>query len=99
MITREEWQESSPTPIDSIMEAEGDLHDRDELIRLLGQIVYHQQKLIRHICKEDGKPRVVYSKSAGTRWRYDVGAYVAYTELQDDLLPRLPRDWIETLEV
>ena len=98
MLTREEWQEASPAPIDSVVEAECDLHDRDELIKILGQIVYQQAKIIKNACEEDGSPRVAYSGFAGMEWRF---GYVqdGYTELMDELMPQLPDDWTATLEV
>ena len=36
ILTREEWQKSGPVFIDSLMEAEQDLRDRNELIKLMG---------------------------------------------------------------
>jgi len=98
VLTREEWQENPPMPIDSVMETECHMHDLHKLIHLLGQIVYAQNKIIRNACDEDGSPRVIYSDFAGMEWRY---GYVrdAYVELMDELLPQLPKDWTETLEV
>lgn len=98
MLTREEWQENTPSPIDSVMEAEMDLKDRDQLIRLMGEIIYKQHRLIRNAVNEDGSPSVGYSEWAGMEWQR---GYVsdAYIELMDDLMPQLPKDWVETLEV
>lgn len=97
-LTREEWQENPAQPIDSVMEAECDLHDRDELIRLLGKVVYLQNKIIRNACGEDGEPRVTFTDFAGMEWHYGAVRDL-YLELMDDLLPQLPKDWVETLEV
>lgn len=98
MLTREEWQEDMPVPIDSVMEAECDLHDRDELIRLMGQIIYHQTKLIKNACSQDGSPRVEYTDAQGMEWQF---AYMidAYVYLTDELMPFLPKDWTTTLKV
>ena len=98
-LTREEWQESPSMPIDSVMEAEMDLHDRNKLIRLLGQVVYRQQKLIRNAFEEDGSPRVMtYGDPAGREWSFSF-VQADYRKLMDELLPQLPSDWTETLEV
>ena len=45
VLTREEWQEYPPSPIDSVMEAEQDLRDRDDLINLMGKIIYYQAQV------------------------------------------------------
>lgn len=97
-LTREDWQENSASLIDSVMEAEDDLRARNELIKLMGEIIYKQHKLIRNAVNEDGSPSVGYSEWEGMEWQR---GYVsdAYIELMDDLMPQLPKDWIETLEV
>ena len=98
VLTREEWQENPRFPIDSVMEAEQDLKDRDALIKLMGEIIYKQHKIIKNACDEDGSPRVSYTDYSGMEWRY---GYVRdnYIELMDELMPQLPDDWTETLEV
>jgi len=76
-----------------------DLRDRDQTIRLLGQVVYLQQKIIQNTFCADGSPLVMtYGDPVGREWLYSV-ALESYRELRDELLPRLPSDWTETLEV
>ncbi len=98
MLTREEWQENPAAMIDSVVEAELEMHDRDELIRLMGKIIYYQAKIIKNAVNEDGSPRVSYTDFNGMEWRF---GYVrdAYLDLTGDLMPQLPDDWTETLEV
>lgn len=98
MLNREEWQENPPTPIDSVCEAEMALRERDELIKLMGEIIYKQNKIIRNAVNEDGSPSVSYDEYSGMDWKR---GYVndAYRELMEELMPRLPNDWTDTLEV
>ena len=97
-LTREEWQEGSAGFIDSVTEAEQDLRDRNELIRLMGEIIYKQAKIIKNACAEDGSPRVNFTPWAGIEWQYDIVGD-DYIELTEGLMPQLPDDWTETLEV
>ena len=98
VLTREEWQENPTSPIDSVMEAECDLRDRNRLIKLMGEIIYKQHKIIKNACDEDGSPRVSYTDFAGMEWQYGF-VRDAYVELMDDFMDQLPKDWTDSLEV
>lgn len=92
MLTREEWQENPLVFIDSVMEAEEALRDQNELIKLMGKIIYYQTKIISKI------PEVIVAVDTGFPTFQDSNDIIA-SEYVQKLMLQLPKDWTETLEV